>query len=105
MATSASSACFLRTNRLSDARAIQRRRGEKHEIKILLIHQRECGQFARRLIEVEGRRGQSDAAGDTVTPYRRPTSWFPVVAEHQLQVDGFTLLHLLLQLVLTREEE
>lgn len=65
MATSASSPCFLRTNRLSDAE-----QGEKKTTILKFCsstdehYRRECWQFARGVIKVEGRcgrRGQSDA--------------------------------------------
>lgn len=35
--------------------------------------------------------------------YRFPSSWFPVVPKHQLQIDSFTPLHLFFQLILARK--
>lgn len=40
----------------------------------------------------------------TQETYRHASSWFPVVAKHQLQINSFTLLHLLFQLVLQRKK-
>lgn len=39
----------------------------------------------------------------SIETYGFPSSWFPVVPKHQLQINCFTLLHLLFQLILWKK--